>query len=183
MRLFATFLVIGLIFWGALFVNLAVGEMVEVDLHNPVAIQNELINIEQDVSATRSGILYKGLVRVYIVEGESRWQDFYFFNYHNALLSYAFDDSLNLDYLESFQETRVWDGADFGFADVTAGNLKAIAVVFNAHGNINYSYPEHPFMAYPADACAIATNGNPGSHTYGNEFTHTVFVEEGTASW
>ena len=60
-----------------------------------------------------------------------------------------------------------------------------VAAVFNSMKNVGYSKPPsgNPFDAFYIDAAAGATPGDPGSNQVTEEFTHTVFLEEGTASW
>jgi thiol-disulfide isomerase/thioredoxin len=79
----------------------------------------------------------------------------------------------------------VWNGKDAGFGDVTKGNIMAIAAVFNPQANKGYADPPfgNPFDAYYVDATAAAVPGSIGYNKVTSNFTHTVFVEEGTATW
>jgi len=60
-----------------------------------------------------------------------------------------------------------------------------IAVISNSEQHQEYVTPpsDKPFKAYYTDATAAATPGNTGYNTVTTNFTHTVFVEEITATW
>jgi hypothetical protein len=63
-----------------------------------------------------------------------------------------------------------------------------ILLHFNQQANLRYSNlpvakSVKPFEAYPVEASAAATPGNIGYNTVTEDFTHTVFIEEGTATW
>jgi thiol-disulfide isomerase/thioredoxin len=70
---------------------------------------------------------------------------------------------------------------------VTEANAMVIAAVFNSEKNQGYANPpsSKPFWAYYTDASAAAIPGHTGYNTVNPAmaFTHTVFVEEGTATW
>jgi hypothetical protein len=134
-------------------------------------------------------------LRVFMVEQESRWKDSQQKRYGNGFISFAFDTSLSLAYQETYQETKVYDLGITGFVInnpdsiwVNQYNMKAIAVVYNAESGgtgISDPYYDHPqgspFTIHTGDACAAATDGNPGSNIAVGNSTHTVFIEEGTS--
>jgi hypothetical protein len=57
--------------------------------------------------------------------------------------------------------------------------------VFNANGYDQDAWPPYGywFTAHDADASVAAQAGEPGEHQAGPGFTHTVFIEEGSATW
>jgi thiol-disulfide isomerase/thioredoxin len=130
-------------------------------------------------SETTSGNQYEGHLRVYVVEIESRWKMENRRPYHYALLDFAYNDDLSITYLDTFEETINWQG------DVEEDNVIIMAAVFNPESHNKYADPPfgRPFNAHYVDAAAGATPGNSGSNTVNEEFTHTVFCEEGTATW
>ena len=127
-------------------------------------------------------IPYDGYLRIYIVEPDSRWNMEDGAPYTNGFLDYAFDDTISIDYLETYEDTISWKG------DVTEDNVIVMAAIFNQQANLRYSNLPNadkikPFEAYPVEASAAATPGTIGYNTVTEDFTHTVFIEEGTVTW
>lgn len=181
------------------------GDSVDRDLISPVSPpelrvspQGEAAGTVPDYSlsvmADKSGRAnYNCVLKVYIAEQVSRWKDnTNYYHYEFGFLDFAVDTALSLGYLETYQTTKIWDGAaggyagtsDSGFYFLREDNIMAIAAVFNSeNGGIGHSDPPsgYPFTIHTVDACAAATPGNPGYDTAYGAFTHTVFVEEGTS--
>ncbi|MFQ5454274.1 MAG: hypothetical protein ACE5D6_08825 [Candidatus Zixiibacteriota bacterium] len=128
---------------------------------------------------------YTGKVRIYIVEPTSRWQDSWGNDYEHALLDFALVVDVNIGDLSSWYQTVTWDGTAAGFGDITESNIMAIAVAFNSTSYVEDAYPPYGywFNAYYVDAAAEATPGVPGQNETATGFTHSVFLEEGTATW
>lgn len=128
---------------------------------------------------------YKGLLKIYIVEPESRWNMNNGEPYHYAFLDYATEESITLDYEEEQVIQTVWNPQEAGFSDVKSDNLMVIATVFNLNNYKEYAYPpfKNPFYAHYVDAAAGAKPGETDQNVVTDTFTHTVFVEEGTATW
>ncbi len=122
---------------------------------------------------------YDGHLRIYIVEPESRWSDYDGVPYHFGFLDYVFDDTISIDYLNTYEDTLTWSG------DVVEDNVMVMAAIFNSQANLGYSNPpsDKPFEAYAVDASTSAAPGNTGYNTVTEDFTHTVFIEEGTVNW
>jgi len=122
---------------------------------------------------------YTGRLRVYIVEPVSRWKNYNGEPYHFGFLGFAFNENISIDSQATLQKSITWDGP------VTEANVMVIAVVSNSEPHQEYAYPpsSKPFRAYNTDATAAATPGHTGYNTVTPTFTHTVFVEEGTATW
>jgi len=122
---------------------------------------------------------YEGHLLVYIVEPESRWNMANQQPYHYAMLDMAFDDALSITYLDTYEDTITWSG------DVSEDNIMVMAAVFNPVSHQGYAYPpsSNPFDAYYVDAAAAAYPGETGYNTVNEDFTHTVFIEEGSATW
>jgi len=134
---------------------------------------------ESSFSENMDSLPYEGRLIVYIVEPVSRWNMYNGQPYHYACVGFAFDDYLSVDYLDTFQDSIVWDG------DVTVDNVMVIAAVYNPDIYQAYAYPpyQNPFDAHYVDAGAGAHPGETGYNTVNENFTHTVVVEEGTATW
>ena len=116
---------------------------------------------------------WQGTLRVYVVEEESsmNWTsggqpyDFPF-------LAFAINSGSIVMNDRTWDTTVTWDGYDFGYNYLEEDNIAVQAVMFAQADGL----PEAAAMAFP---------GEPGSN-YANPdsgYTHTVFVEEGTASW
>ncbi|MEZ5359318.1 MAG: hypothetical protein R3F48_10870 [Candidatus Zixiibacteriota bacterium] len=126
---------------------------------------------------------YTGFLRVYMVEPESRYYDYNFYNYENGFLDFAVNQSISIPYQDSIVITKVWNGTTAGFSDITEDNIAAVAAVFNDTGHPANSDPDGlaPFTAYYGDACAYAEPGETASDTAIGDYSHMVLVEEGTA--
>ena len=128
---------------------------------------------------------YKGIIKVYIVEPESRWIMDDGNPYHFGFLDYAINEEIELDYTEEITYSTEWNPKTTDFSDITEDNLLVIAAVFNQNVNQEYAYPpfSNPFNAHFLDASAGAKPGETESNIVTENFTHTVLVEEGTATW
>jgi thiol-disulfide isomerase/thioredoxin len=145
----------------------------------PYEIQS-LISYTSDLTSP-----YQGHLRIYIVEPVSRWNNNDRNPYHFGFLDFAFDDTIQIPYGESYHDSIVWDASEAGFSDVTEDNIMVIAAIFNPQSNRGYANPPigNKFNAHYVDASAGALLGDTGSNMVNDEFTHSVFVEEGTATW
>jgi thiol-disulfide isomerase/thioredoxin len=150
---------------------------IESDLINKNLIKsNENIKLDD---------VYNGKLKVYIVEPKSRWDNYNRDPYHYGFLDYAFDDFINISYLGTYNNKIIWNGTEAGYNNIKEDNLIVIAAIFNSEINEGFAYPptRNKFDAYYVDAAAGAKPGEIGYNTINSEFTHTVFVEEGTATW
>lgn len=136
-------------------------------------------NVNDVQSSTRDTLPYEGHLRVYITEPTSRWNMQNGQPYHFGMLGFALDTQLSINYLGNYDNTFVWNG------DVTEQNALVMAAVFDPDLYQGYAYPpsSNPFDAYYVDAAAAATPGNTGYSFKNSTVTHTVLVEEGTATW
>lgn len=128
---------------------------------------------------------YSGTVRVFMVEPESRWQDNWNKRYNYGFLDFALVTGVNIGDMSTWEQSIVWNAASAGYGDITENNIAAIAVVFNSTPHVQDAYPPNGFWfnAYYVDASALALPGLPGQNEVTVDFTHTVFIEEGTATW
>jgi len=128
---------------------------------------------------------YVGNFRVYVVEPDARWKDDDNQPYHYGFLGFAQNEDIILTD-QPYTGSVVWDADDYTPAyALNSSNIEVIGVVFNGEGHQAYSDPPsgYPFTAHYNDACAAATPGHPGSNSTDGGYTHTVFLEEGTAPW
>ncbi len=114
---------------------------------------------------------WEGTLRVYVVEhvssmGWTSGGQLYEFPF----LAYAINSNMLVLDGASWDTTVTWDGYDFGYNNLQEDNIAVQAVLFSAANG----YPE---------AAAMADPGVPGSNVVEPGNTHTVFVEEGTATW
>ncbi len=129
---------------------------------------------------------YSGTVKVYLVEPDSRWSFQSGEDIHQGLLDILESSSLTLSSGEAAAGYHTWDASsDAGYTGVAADNLQAITVVFNATGYDQDAWPPYGywFTAHDADAAVAVTAGEAAQHQTGAGFTHTVFIEEGSATW
>ena len=107
--------------------------------------------------------IYKGRLKVYVTEINSRWSDWNGDPYHFAFLGYAIDKDVEIEANDKKTFPEKWDASSSGFSDVFPENLMVFAVVFNSEKNQGYSKPpdKNPFDAYYADA-ADATRVREG---------------------
>jgi hypothetical protein len=128
---------------------------------------------------------YNARVKVYVVEPESRWSDYYYTPYGMGFLAFAYDTVVTMNYLDSLNRTITWDGAAAGFGDIQQDNIMVIAVIFSGDSTLKYSDPPlgYPFYAHAVDAAAAATPSQQWPNSTSGGYTHTVFVEVGTGSW
>ncbi len=146
-----------------------------------INVKNNVI-LESEPSIPNTS--YGGQLRVYIVEPVSRWDDYDGNPYHYGFLDLAIDEKLSIEYNDSYNKQVTWDAQKAGYDNVEEQNIMVIAAIFNPKGKIKFSYPPffYPFIAHYVDAAAAATPGTTGKNTVNEKFTHTVFVEEGTAT-
>ena len=97
---------------------------------------NGAIKIDVDVTNNEPEE-YNGLLRVYIVEQESRWDDLGGIPYNFAAIAMPMDRSLAIPKSgvksmgETYSFSKTWRGSIFGFGDITQENTMVIASVFD----------------------------------------------------
>jgi hypothetical protein len=129
---------------------------------------------------------YDGHIRVYVVEIESRWNNNDDEPYHYGFLDFALNEDFSLHNEEDiYNNTIIWESKWAGYPIIELENILVIAAIFNSEENIGYSEPPNgnPFDAYYVDATAAAKLRETGTNTDTDNFTHTVLIEEGTATW
>ncbi len=148
------------------------------------------LNIEKQKSVNSStnknnNRPYNGQLRVYIVEPISRWYNADSDPYHFGFLDFAINEELSIELQNTYTKQVTWDASEAGYSQVSEKNIMAIATVFNPikHKKYSYSPNKNPFDAYYVDATAGAEPGETGENIVNEDFTHTVFCEEGTATW
>lgn len=136
-------------------------------------------------STASNGADYNGTLRVYMTETVSRWTDHEGHKYDNALLDFATQEAINVPDNSVYTSTLIWNSASAGYGDLLASNYAATAVIFIDTSVVTDAYDPLGFWfdAYYSDAAAQATPGKAGANLVSPGYTHTVFVEEGTANW
>ncbi len=114
---------------------------------------------------------WDGTLRVYVVEhvsslGWSVGGELYEFPF----LAFAIDSAPISMFGATWDTTVTWDGFDFDYNDLQEDNIAVQAVLFSQADGL-------------PGAAAMADPGVPGSNVIGGGYTHTVFAEEGTATW
>lgn len=140
-----------------------------------LANQQEFVN---PIEPTLASSEYKGTLRIYIAEIESRWDNYDGDPYHYAFLDFAFNDEIEITYLDTYEDSISWQG------DVQEGNVIIYAAVFNSEKNTGYAQPpnDRPFDAYYVDAATACELGQTNSNVKNEDFTHTIFCEIATAT-
>jgi len=128
---------------------------------------------------------YSGTIRVYLVEPLARWRDRNGSFYHNGFLDFPVISNTNLGDGAVVYRTETWDAALTRFETISPTNIMAIGVIFRYQTVLTDADPPRGlwFQAHYADACAAATPGVPGRNEAPPGYTHTVFIEESTATW
>ena len=110
---------------------------------------------------------YEGILRIYIVEISSRWDDYNANQYHFAFLEFAYIGNVSIAPYEEEYISTGWDPSQH-FPDIVEddiNNIAVFAVLFNANWNTAYANPpdKNPFKAYYVDALAayIPENSPP----------------------
>jgi hypothetical protein len=146
--------------------------------------QSSLTSTETPATPAASKLdSFHGRLRIYIVEPTSRYRDFQNKNYQFGFLDFAVNQEISVDDGLVLTDTVIWNVGSIGAVSLV--NIQAIAVVFGAEGHLAYSYPydnTYPFTAYWAETAATSTPGVWGVDNATLPRTHTVFVEEGTAT-
>jgi len=101
---------------------------------------------------------YKGNLRVYISEIQSRWIDHADDPFHFAFIDYSINEDISITSGENKSFSVIWNAIEADFADIYPENIQVFAVVFNSEKNQGYLNPpnENPFDAYYADAVTTA---------------------------
>ena len=162
--------IIALLVFGLLFFSTTVALATEEEQNAKTTIlENGAFLSEKMVSSP-----YEGRLRVYVTEPESRWEMADHKPYHYAVLDFAYDDVLSIDYLDTYEDTIIWSG------NVDEDNVMVIAALFNLDANTGYAYPpfSNSFDAHYVDAAAGATPGNTGYNTVTEEFLLTLYLRK-----
>lgn len=128
---------------------------------------------------------YDGTTKIYIVERDSRWADLSGKRYENAHLWFPLNTVISVPDLTVWDTTIVWNSLITGLTDLTPGNLGAVGAVFTSTWDLCDAYPPNGYWytAYYADASATTYPGIPGENVAEGIYTHSVLIEEGTATW
>ena len=103
----------------------------DVDLNlNVIWKGNAEIDIGFEVTNTGSST-YDGHLRIYIVEIESRYNNYYGQPMENALLSLPSDEDFSVNPSSTWTTSFTWDGNTHGYGDITSDNILVIAAVFD----------------------------------------------------
>lgn len=113
---------------------------------------------------------WDGTVRVYVIEEVSSmgWTSGGHL-YEFPFLAFAINAPLLMNDT-AWDTTVTWDGYDYGYNNLQEDNIAVQAVMTSSTNGFH-------------EAAAMAFPGIPGSNVWEDGSTHTVFVEEGTATW
>jgi hypothetical protein len=126
---------------------------------------------------------YPGTLKVYIIELESpRWNDKDGNPYYHAFLDFPWDQSIDIDSGDTFEDSKVWDGTAAGYPDIASNNIQVILSVFDDTPHQAYSDPPSgaPFWAYYVDetvATLVEGNQAPNKPTITGKINGKAGVE------
>jgi hypothetical protein len=129
--------------------------------------------------------VYVGTVRVYLVEPRARWTDDQGYFYRHGFLDFPIIGNVNLWDGDTRYMTDTWDATTSPMQWIFEDNIMAMGVIFRSATVLTDADPPSGtyFAAHYADAAAGAVPGFPGQNQTSGGFTHTVFIEEATATW
>lgn len=110
---------------------------------------------------------YNGILRTYIVEPISRWNNYDGDSYHFGLLDFIVDEIL-VDHTTVVTET--WDGKTKGFEDISSDNIMVIAAVFDSENQ----YVDETTSGTPDDLFAVKIT-KPTNALYIRNYTIVPF--------
>jgi len=121
------------------------------------------LDIEVEIRNSEKGE-YDGMLKVYIAEINSRWDDYSGNQYHFAFLEFAHVENISMAPSEYRKIYITWNPENH-FPDITLGsfdNLAVFAVLFNATPHTQYANPPYgnPFNAYYVDAMDMDMSKN-----------------------
>lgn len=131
----------------------------------------QIKSTQSATTALEANSYWDGMLRVYVVEKVSSmdWESGGE-PYHFPFLAFALN-SIQISMIDAYWDTTVtWDGHDFDYDNLQEDNIAVQAVLFTQSSGL-------------AEAAAMAEPGVPGSNLSDGNYTHTVFAEEGTATW
>lgn len=129
---------------------------------------------------------YEYRVRIYVVEPDARWFDNDGYRYRYGFLDFAMNEDVTLTYTDTFSTTVGWVGAQHGYGDISEGNIEVIAVVFDSEWYWGHAYPQENsnlFHVHQVQRAAKAAPGETAYDEHSDGYSHTIFLEEGTATW
>ncbi|MDX9856921.1 MAG: hypothetical protein RBT76_03940 [candidate division Zixibacteria bacterium] len=128
---------------------------------------------------------YTGTIRVYIVEPISRWWDSEGKRYSFGFLDWGLVEAIVVPDNGVYKRTVEWNATTAGWSGVEEDSIQATVALFNSAGYTADAYPGYGywFTAHNADAAAAAEPGAVGRNSTDGGFTHTVFIEQGSATW
>ena len=112
---------------------------------------------------------FNGNIRTYVVEKESRWNDYSGKPYHYAALDIPIDKSLAVVNTEakplgeSYTFSKTWRGSIYGFGDITQDNTMVIVAVYDKESD------------YVVQTAAANPTGKIGNYRPINIFFYKIF--------
>ncbi|KAA0006239.1 MAG: hypothetical protein FE045_03595 [Thermoplasmata archaeon] len=101
---------------------------------------------------------YEGVLRIYIMEVNSRWKDELGRKYHFSFLEFASIKNISLKGGEEYYTSLIWSPME-NYPDVikNKNNIAVVAAIFNKEWHVGYAIPpdERPFKAHYLDGIAF----------------------------
>ncbi len=142
--------------------------------------QHEDTKLEPKLMISGERADYTGTLRLYMVQPVYDFKDSEGHNYEFGFVDFALDSAITLPDSTRYFRSVLWHSNG-----ITEDNIMVIGVIFTSDQVLSYADPPSgsPFWAYYSDAAAGAIPGMSDSNKTTPSSTHTVFVEEGTATW
>jgi hypothetical protein len=158
---------------------------------NPISVVRQPSSTKPSVNSSNSADksvgrdAYTGTVRTYIVEPVSRWRDLEGHNYGHAFLDWGPGGTVNIADGTRWESSQTWNSVTAGIGTISSSNIEATTAVFTSTEVLADADPGagYYFLAHYCDAAASGIPGTPGHNETAAGFTHSVFVEEATATW
>lgn len=121
-------------------------------------------------TAVNPNAYWEGMLRVYVVEHVSSmgWATDELYEF--PFLAFAIDSAMISMTSADWDTTVTWDGSIYNYDHLQEDNIAVQAVLLDESSGM-------------IEAAAMADPGVPGSNLAADGYTHTVFAEEGTATW
>lgn len=126
---------------------------------------------------------YDGILRLYVVERFSRYLNSKGVPHDNGFLDWGTVENFSVADGATWETNFTWSAAPAG--GVIPARMRAVAVISKQAEFMGDSDPPsgRHFQGNEVDAAASGYIGTPGFNETGPGYTHTLFVEEGSATW
>ncbi|MCD6468272.1 MAG: hypothetical protein J7L32_03065 [Thermoplasmata archaeon] len=91
---------------------------------------NSRLMINISIKNNEPRVVYTGILRAYMTEIVSHWNDASGKPYHFAMLDYAYNEPVSIDGSVTLNLSRVWDGSEY---NLDVENIMVVAALYDSH--------------------------------------------------